>query len=232
MSELPPGLEEFGLRLRDAAARDVEERRRAHRRRRLRNLGLPLAAALVTAGVSAGAALVGDNGGAPIPSTPDAGSLGAAKDPAVVVASAVRDPAGGPPWVVRAYTNPAGRECVQIGRLRDGVFGQVVAGSFHALPASAPGTACATLGARRPFIVSERRGATRLTLVYGLAAGQAPLTVRVGDRTRTAKPAGFGAFVAVVPGAGRDDLVVVRWRDGGRIHTRRIGFPSPAARSG
>jgi hypothetical protein len=224
MSELPPGLEDFGVRLRQAAERDVQERerRRERRRRRLRNLGLPLAAALVTAGVSAGAALGGDDGGKPIAPEPRAGRLRAAKDPAVVVASAVDDPAGGPPWVVRAYTNASGRECVQVGRLRDGVFGQVVHGSFRELPASAQGI-CATLGAVRPLIVSERRGATRLTLVYGLAIDRRPLTVQVGDRRRTAKPAGFGAFVTVIPGARPDDVVVVRWKDGGRTRTRRLG---------
>lgn len=218
MSDLPPGLEDFGDRLEQAAAREIEERETRRRRRtRWRSLGLPVVAALLAAAVSAGAVKLVDGGsGDPIePESGDAGAgLQAPKDPAVVAASAAEDPAGGPPWVVRAFTNPTGQECVQVGRLRNGVFGQVQAGRFHPLPASTPGT-CATDGAEGPLLAVRRVG-TQRTLVYGLAVDRATVTVDVGDRRQRVEPAGLGAFVAVFAGASPDQPIVVRSQVDGR----------------
>lgn len=224
MSPLPPGLEDFGERLERAAERDVAERRRAGRkRRRLRSLGLPVGAALVAAAVSAGAVRVADRGGEPI--EPEPGSRGAAlqaaKDPAVVMASATADPSGGPPWVVRAFTNPAGRACVQVGQLRDGVFGQLQGGEFRALPASAPGT-CANEKARGPLVAVVRRPSVGVTLVFGIAIDRGPLAVRVGDRERRVRPVGLGVYLTVFEGHDPRVPVVVRSKVDGRAHVQRF----------
>jgi len=235
VSGLPPGLEDFGVRLEQAAQRDVdarleetarreaEERGRAERRRsRLRNIGFPLVAALVAASVSAGAVRLADGPGDPIPPEPDAGTtLQPAEDPAVVVASAVPNPSGGPPWVVRAYTTPSGRECVQVGRLSGGRFGQVQRGRFRALPSSGSAT-CASSGASGPHIAIARHASTNLTLVYGLAIDRTPVSIRFGTQHRRATPAGFGAFVAVFEGVDPRRRIVVQTRVGGRLDVRRF----------
>ncbi|MEY2441732.1 MAG: hypothetical protein QOJ46_1158 [bacterium] len=218
MSDLPPGLEDFGARLEQAAQRDIAERRRASRgRRRLRDIGLPVGAALAAAAVSAGAVHLVDRQGAPI--APERGGGTAfqpGKDPAVIEATATADPSGGPPWVVRAYTTPSGRECVQVGRLLDGVFGQVQAGRFRPLPGSAQASSCAT-STRGPLVTVTRRPSMNVTLVYGLAVDRTPVSIRFGTLHRRVKPAGFGAFVAVFAGAQPREPVVVRSRVAGRL---------------
>lgn len=225
MSSLPPGLDEFGRRLEQAAAREIDEHepaRRPRRRRRWRNLGLPVVAALLAAAVSAGAVRLVDGGtGDPIAPEPgdESARLQAPEDPAVIVSSAAADPEGGPSWVVRAFTDPVGRECLQLGRLRDGVFGQVQQGRFRRLPGSAPAT-CAPQGADEPLL-AVRTGAER-TVVYGLAVGRATVTVRLGDRERRVRPAGLGAFVAVFSGVQRDAAIVVRSQERGRMIDRRL----------
>lgn len=223
MSSLPPGLDEFGRRLEQAAAREIEREVPARRpRRRWRNLGLPVMAALLAAAVSAGAVKLADDGtGDPIAPEPgdESARLQAPEDPAVIVSSATDDPAGGPPWVVRAFTDPAGRACLQVGRLRDGVFGQIQQGRFRRLPGSAPGT-CAPQGTDEPLL-AVRTGAER-TIVYGLAVDRATVTVRLGDRERRVRPAGLGAFVAVFTGARRDAAIVVRSQERGRMIDRRL----------
>lgn len=223
MSDLPPGLEDFGERLTRAAERDVAQRRRQRRGRRLaRNVALPLGAAVLAAGVSAGAVRVVDRGGGPIaPERGDRGSsLQAAIDSAVVMATASANPGGGPPWVLRAYTNADGRECVQVGRLRNGVFGQVQGGVFRALPASAAGS-CEGPRASGP-LVAARRASANLTIVYGLALDRSAVTVRVGDRARRVQPAGFGAFLALFEGAHSHERVVVTSKVAGRTNVRRL----------
>jgi len=225
MSELPPGLDDFGRRLEQAAAREIDERERERERpprRRWRNLGLPVVAAVLAAAVSAGAVKLVDGGGDPI--TPESGDdsarLQAPQDSAVIPSSATGDPAGGPPWVVRAYSNTAGNDCVQVGRLRRGVFGQVQGTQFRPLPASAPGT-CATAGASGP-LVAVRRTAELRTLVFGLAVDRTPVTVSVGDRSQRVRPAGLGAFVAVFEGATPGQPIVVRSAVNGRTVVRRL----------
>ena len=224
MTDLPPGLDEFGADLERAAAREIEGRRKARRQvTRWRGLGLPVVAALLTAAVSAGAVKIVDRGtGDPIaPEHGDSGAqLQAPIDPAVVVASQAEDPAGGPPWVVRAFTNVAGDECVQVGRLRNGTFGQMQGGQFRPLPPSAPGT-CATAEGRAPLI-SVRYSSSRRTVVFGLAVDRAPVTVRVGTREQRVRPAGWGAFVAVFVGAARDEPIVVRSSVDGRTSVWRL----------
>lgn len=225
MSSLPPGLDDFGRRLEQAAAREIEQHapeRRPRRGRRWRTLGLPVVAAVLAAAVSAGAVKLADDGtGDPIAPEPgdERARLQAPEDPAVIVSSAADDPEGGPPWVVRAFTDPVGRECLQVGRLRDGVFGQLQQGQFRRLPGSAPGT-CAPEGTEGPLIAV--RTAAQRTVVYGLAVDRTTVTVRLGDRERRVRPAGLGAFVAVFTGMERDEVVLVRSQANGRTIVRRL----------
>jgi hypothetical protein len=220
---LPPGLEDFGERLQQAAERDVAKRRPERRRGRwTRSIGLPVAAAVVAAAVSAGAVRVVDRGGDPI--EPEAGGnavLAPAKDPTVVSASAAANPSGGPPWVLRVYTSASSRECAQIGRLRDGVFGQVQLAKFRPLPSSASGT-CAHADERGPLVAVSRLPGQSLTIVFGLAVDRSPVTVRFGGRERRVRPVGFGAFIAVFEGVDRHAKIVVRSKVGGRADERRL----------
>jgi hypothetical protein len=217
VSDLPPGLKAFGERLERAAERDVEARRRAavpprSRPHRLRNIGLPVLAGLVAGVVSANAVRIGDREGPPIER--DAPARKASKDPSVVLATATQDPSGGPPWVVRPYTDMRGRECAQIGRLHDGVFGQVQRGRFRPRPTTAAGS-CHRAGAATPLVIVERRGTVGLTLVFGLAVDRATVTVRMGDEVRRVQPRGFGAFLAIFEGADPHVRVVVTSKSGG-----------------
>lgn len=231
MTDLPPGLQDFGARLEQAAARDVEgrehERRRTEERRRharWRSLGLPVVAALLAAAVSAGAVRLVDSGSGDrieAESGDSSAQLQAPVDPAVVMSSRAEDPVGGPPWVVRAFTNVAGDECVQVGRLRNGIFGQVQDGRFRPLPATAPATCAKVDEARRPLI-AVRHSSSRRTVVFGLAVDRAPVTVRVAGREQRVRPAGLGAFVVVFAGVARDEPVVVRSSVDGQISTRRL----------
>jgi hypothetical protein len=223
MSDLPPGLEDFGARLEQAARRDIAERRRAsRRRRRLRDIGLPVGAALAAAAVSAGAVRIVDRQGAPIaPERKSGSAYQAAKDPAVVEATAVANPSGGPPWVVRAYTTPDNRECVGVGRLLHGVFGQLQAGQFRRLPGSAQATTCGNATAREPLVIVVRRAPMDVTLVYGLAVDRTPVSVRVGGRHQRVTPAGFGAFLAVFSGARLHEPAVIRSRVAGQLVVTR-----------
>jgi len=230
VTDLPPGLKELGARLEQAAARDVREReserRRRHERRRharWRSLALPVVAALLAAAVSAGAVRFVDSGsGDPIQA--EGGDVGAQlqapRDPAVVVASRAEDPMGGPPWVVRAFTNAAGDECVQVGRLRNGIFGQVQDGRFRPLPATAPGT-CGKAEGRAPLI-AVRYSSSRRAVVFGLAVDRAPVSVHVGAREQRVRPAGLGAFVVVFADVPRDEPIVVRSSVDGEVSIRRL----------
>ena len=220
---LPPALESLGTRFEAAVAREVAERPRERRwRRRARRIALPVAAAAAAAVATAGAVRVVDRAGEPIAPEPGAGALTrAAQDSAVVVASATADPGGGPPWVVRAYTTPGGRACVQVGRLRDGVFGQVQRGRFRALPASAP-AACEPAGSGGALVVAQRRPAVDLTLVYGIGVDRSPVTVSDGNVRRRVQPVGFGAFVTILTGADPRRRIVVRSKVAGRIDERQL----------
>ena len=219
--DLPPGVESLGDQLEEAAARDIAERPR--RRRRVGRFGLPVVAAVVAAAASAGAVRLADRGGDPI--EPERGAGGAAlqpaADPAVVVASARPDPGGGPPWVLRAYTTPGGRACAQVGRLREGVFGQVQNGRFRALPRSSQAT-CAAPDARGALIAVERRAAVGLTLVFGLGVDRRAVTVRYGDIRRSVQPVVLGAFLTIFDGADPRQRIVVSSQVEGRVSQRQL----------
>ena len=108
--------------------------------------------------MSAGAVRVADRSGDPIAAGARGGgaSLQAAKDPAVIVSERGAEP-GRRAAVGRARVHDGdGRGCVQVGRLRDGVFGQVQGGRFRALPRPRRGRARAT-GASGPLVAVARR---------------------------------------------------------------------------
>ena len=112
--------------------------------------------------MSAGAVKLVD-GGKGDPIAPDSGDdsarLQAPRDPAVIVSSATDDPGGRAAVGRPPFTNTAGRGCVQVGRVRDGVFGQIQQGRFRPLPASAPGT-CASAAATGPLVAVRRIAGT------------------------------------------------------------------------
>jgi hypothetical protein len=122
---------------------------------------------------------------------------------------------------VRAYTGAEGRECVQVGQLRDGVFGRVQSGTFRALPASMPGN-CGHPNARGALVAVSREAAVDLTLVFGLAVDRSPVRIRFGDREQVVRPVGLGAFVAVFAGDDRRVPIVVRSKVGGSVDVHRF----------
>jgi len=211
MADLPPGLEQFAVRLREAAEADAHHHRPArHRRPVLRRLALPVAATLLTGAVGAGAVGLIDPGQGP-PVTidgRDAGGQRAPKDPGVVAASATADPGGGLPWVVRVYTDASGQECAQAGRLRGGLFGQLEAGRFRELPGKAPGI-CGPEDRPRTLAAVDRRGDPPLTLVFGLSVSRKPVTISLGTKTTTVRPVGLGAYIAVFAGVDRAQVTVI-----------------------
>lgn len=198
MSDLPPGLDDFGFRLRDAAERNQRRRQRAGVSSWLKKLVFPVTVTALTVAAGAGAiGLVSNEQGPGIRAERgDGAGLDAPTDPAVITSSTVRDPAGGAPWVVRAYTNRDGEECVQVGRLQNGVFGQVQEQRFRALPPDAPGV-CGPASRRRSLVAIERRTDPARTIVYGLAASRQPVVVSLASRTRRSEPAALGAFLTV-----------------------------------
>ncbi len=229
MSDLPPGLKDFGERLERAARRDIAERaepmaRRERRGRRvLRNVGLPVVAAVIAAAASAGAVRLVDREADPIQPEPGAGTTyRAPTDPSVVEASAVADPAGGPPWVVRAYSTKEGGACAQVGRLRDGVFGQVQGGRFRALPVTPQGS-CAGGTDSGPLLAVDRRAGVDLTFVFGLAPGGGAVAITYGKLRRSVEPVGVvGAFLAIFEGSDPDQEIVAGVRVGGVLHEREF----------
>jgi len=152
--------------LRRVLAAAVPSRRRA--RRGLRALAVVAAAALV---LTAGALAAGHR----LPFTGSAKTQGMFSNPhsslgsivpgsARLLALAVADPAGGPPWGLRTFTTTRGVGCLQVGRLQDGKLGALGRdrafhndGKFHALAVDSPRWGepplCAPLDAnKRTFI--------------------------------------------------------------------------------
>ena len=220
MTGLPPGLEDFGERLRAAAevanAQDAVSGGAAGPARSRLSVG----AAMATAAVGAGAVKLADRGGEDIELDPGTKrSERAPKDPSVAAASATADPEGGPPWVVRVFFE-RGNACVMAGRLQDGDFGQVQRGEFRRFPASAPGT-CAAPGAKGPVMAAQRNGTTS-TVVFGVGVDNALVKITFDGATQSVKPVSLGAFLAVFPGGDRDAPIVVRARAGGRAVTQTL----------
>ena len=226
---LPPSFDRFGEQLEEAARERIRQeqavtgRTRARRRRRV-VLGT-VAAFSVPAVAAAGLVSLLGQADAPLPrdtSGVPAGSRPAA-DPAVVAASAVPDPDGGPPWAVRLFANPAGKQCVTLGRLRDGRIGQLRRGAFRPLPANAAGVCGSVETAGVLFAVDRHAGSTPRTVVYGLSASRTPLTVRLEGRRRVVRPRALGTFVLVLSGVRSLSGATLSLEVDGRRVRRRLG---------
>jgi len=204
---LPPGLEEFGERLRQAAAAQIEEERRAaappprRRASRTRRLLVALGAVILTGGAAAGAAQLLEHEGDPLPRETDAPTPLAPGAAAGVVASTLTpDPVGGLPWAVRVFTNSAGADCVALGRLRNGKLGQVENRVFRALPDGASGICGDVSTEGLVATVEQRAKPAPRTAVFGLSAGSGPVQIVLDGRSHTVQPRGLGAFLMVVEG--------------------------------
>ena len=221
--DLLPSLSVLGDRLGDAAAREIEAERAEsdRRRRRRRSLRPFLLTGIVVALVGAGgvtATGVFTGSGEPVPEErePVAGS-------GVLADSAAADPSGGLPWALRVFVDDRGRECLQLGRLRDGVLGVVESGQFRPY-AGRPNGSCGDLGAE-PLVnfVHWRTQPAARTVVFGLTRARGPVRIELGGSVRTVRPGALGAYVVVYRGlqeaSGGSVSVVV---DGRRV-THELG---------
>jgi hypothetical protein len=226
-NELPPALRHLREELREAAARDIEIDSRVQqrlRRGRWRRWLIVAVAALVSAGGVAVAQRVFDRKGPDEPRDRIQTSVGPAADPGVVTASATPDPSSGPSWALRVFTNPAGLECVAVGRLLGGAIGRYdAARTFHKLPADVAG-ACEQVAHSGLLVTATLRGHPEpRTVVYGLAREYAPVRVTIAGTAHTLRPGPFGTFIDV-----RAGLLDLRWatvstRVAGRTVIRRLG---------
>ena len=197
-SDLLPSLRELGDRLGDAAAREIASERDGRQRRRKPRWQLYLLGGIVATLVAAGGVTATDiftGSGDPVPEERSSPS-----QPGVLTDSAVQDPAGGLPWAVRVFVDERERECLQLGRLRDGTLGTVISGQFRPYQGRANGP-CGDLG-KTPLIaaVEQRAQPTARTVVFGLSRSQEPVTIRIGDSVRRVTPGALGAYVAVYAG--------------------------------
>ncbi len=215
--DLLPSLRELGDRLGDAAAREIAREQEAAPRRRKRRWPF-VAGGVVAAFVAAGGVTATDlftGSGEPVPEERRSPSQSG-----VLTDSAAQDPAGGLPWAVRVFVDARGRECLQLGRLRDGALGAVVSGQFRPYAGRANGP-CGDLG-ETPVVaaVDQRTLPARRTVVYGLSRARGPVVVRVGGGERRVRPGALGAFVLVYEGL--VDLtgatVTVRGEDGRKTY--------------
>jgi hypothetical protein len=201
--DLLPSLRELGDRLGDAAAREIAaEHEGSGRRRRRPRWRHFLFGGLIAALVGAGAVTATDvftGSGDPLPDERQPASRSG-----VLTDSAAEDPSGGLPWAVRVFVDDRGRECLQLGRLRDGVLGQVESGRFRPFSGQ-PNGACGDLRRTPAFAVVERRvqPAAR-TIVFGLTRSTEEVRVRIAGQDRLIPPGALGAYVTVYEG--RPDL--------------------------
>jgi hypothetical protein len=193
-----PSLRELGDRLNEAAAREIASERRGRRARRRRPwILLGIAGALVAAG-GATATHVFTGSGKPVQSEPS--TRNAPVQPGVLADSAAADPASGAlPWAIRVFSDDQGRECLQLGRLSGGRLGTVLSGQFRAFAGNPVGT-CGNLTKDRVLAVFERRAQPARTILYGISAGRAPVTVKLDGETRRVTPGALGGFVIVFEG--------------------------------
>jgi len=225
--KLPPALRNLRDELRAAAAREIQIESRVRqrvRRGRWRRWLLVAVAAIVSAGGVAVAQRVLDRTGADEPPDRIQKRVSHAADPGVVPASATPDPRSGPPWALRVFTNPAGLECVAVGRLLRGALGTYdMTRTFHKLPADVAG-ACERVGRSGLLITVQRRGKPeKRTIIYGLAREYRPVRVTVAGETRTVRPGPFGTFLDVRPGLLTMRGATVSTTIAGRTVSRPLG---------
>ena len=196
--DLLPSLRELGDRLGDAAAREITAERDAPSRSRRRRWQPYLLGGIVATLVAAGGVTATDlftGSGDPVPEERRSPS-----QPGVLTDSAAADPSGGLPWAVRVFVDARGRECVQLGRLRDGALGVVESGQFRRFEGR-PNGPCGDLG-KTPLVaaVEQRSQPAARTVVFGLARAQGPVRIRIGGSERRIEPGALGAYVAVYEG--------------------------------
>lgn len=226
---LPPPFDDFGNRLEEAARRQIEDERIAASRRRARRrrkalLGT-LAAVFVPAAALAGVSSVLDDPGRPLslPAQDVPADAAPATDPTVVATSAVPDPDGGLPWAVRVFGNPAGEQCVGVGRLRLGRLGRVRGREFRPLPTNAPGV-CGDVEADGLVYAIERRAQpVARTVVFGLSDGRGPIVFQAGGRERTIRARALGTFLLVFKGVQRLSGASLEFPLDGRRVRRQLG---------
>jgi len=229
---LPPVFDDLRDQLREAAARDivieseVEARVAARGRRGRRRQSLLVAVgSLATFGGVAVAERAIDRTGPDVAPDVFPKSITPAAEEGIVTNSAVADPGGGPPWAVRVFTNPAGLDCVALGRLKDGKLGTYdQTRTFRALPARISGV-CEPLAQTGLLAAVQYSGmAPQRTIVFGLARDRRPVRITVGGETRTVTPGGLGSFVDVRTGLfKRDGGARVSTTAGGRTIRRDLG---------
>ena len=232
-NQLPPSLADFGRRLEQAAEGQLEQERsnrsqqppqtpprRLHRRAVLG----AVVAILVPAGAVAGATAVLSEDGAPLPGERDLPSdLQPAVDPGIRLDSAVPDPAGGLPWALKVFTNQDGLECAVVGRLRNGVLGQLRGTEFRPFPEGVPG-ACGDLSKEGLSVAVERRAEPQpRTVVYGLTAGREPVSITIAGEQRRVEPGPLGAYVLPLEGVLPLRGATVRTTVDGEARVRKLG---------
>jgi hypothetical protein len=227
--DLPPVFDDLRDQLRNAAARDNEvEARVAQRLRRVRRRHwlLVAVAGLVSVGGVAVAERALDRRGADQRGDRVPADTAAAADPGVVAASAAPDPGGGPPWAVRVFTNPAGLDCVAVGRLKDGAIGTFDASrTFRALPRRVSGACEPVARTGLAVAVHYQPNAPQRTVVYGIARDRQPVRITIDGLTRTVAPGGLGTFVDVREGIHDMHGATVTTTVGGRTTRRALGAP-------
>jgi len=196
--DLLPSLRELGDRLGDAAGRQIAAERQGPAPRPRRRAWHPyLLGALVAALAGAGAVTATEvftGSGEPV-----TGERGPSSQPGVLEDSAAADPGGGLPWAIQVFVGDGGRECLQLGRLRDGALGTVESGRFRRF-SGPPTGACGDLRTDAVLTAVERRPQPARTVVYGLTRARRPVRIRVGGKERVVTPGALGAYVSVFTG--------------------------------
>jgi hypothetical protein len=226
INELPSGLAGLRDQLREAASREIEIEARVRSRLRRRSWRRVMPVASVAAVAIVGVAVAQralDREGVPLPADRLPAAAVAGADSGIVVSSATRDPAGGPRWALRVFTNPAGEDCFALGRLRGGRLGTYVGSrTFRAQPSRVLGP-CDSLG-RVGLLVALRYygGGRPRTVVYGLARDRRPVHVTIRGMTSTIHPQGLGSFIAVRRGLVDKRGAIVSTKVGNRTVHRRL----------
>jgi len=183
-----------------------------------RTITLAVAVVSIGAGVVAGTAM---SDAAPEPVDDLAPAQGTSS-----LEATTQDPAGGADWGTRVYVSRSGADCVEIGRIVDGTFGDVRPdGAFVARGAEPAGT-CSSAGtepivAMTTFPASGERPLR--TVVFGLGDDLSAASVVDGERRWTATATRRGAFLVVPDDRLSPDAVVETIGADGSRRTTRLG---------
>jgi hypothetical protein len=213
-----PSLETLGERLGDAAAREIAAEQERRRRFRIKPFLLGVVVATLVGAGAVTATDVFTGSGDPVPEERQGASQAG-----VLTDSAAADPGGGLPWAMRVFVDAGGKECMQLGRLRDGVLGMVQSGQFRPYQGE-PNGMCGDLRDTGYFSAVERRTyPAKRTIAYGLVRSDDPVRVRFGEEVRTVQPGALGAYIAVFEGVKDPSTGSVTLTVDGRRITRPLG---------